>query len=234
VGEAAGYPVNVLAIAHRGDPITERENTLAAFAAAVDAGADMIELDVRCTADGQAVVVHDSTLERIWDVRKRVLDLRADDVRALGIPDLVQALQAIPEPVQVMVDYDERPVAEPALTAVLAAGAIERCLFAGDCYDGHRAIRKRAPEARIACTWTSDEPVADGLLDELGAEYWNPSGHVVASHPEQIERMHARGTLVSVWTIDRREDMQRVVDLGVDADITNRVAALVDLLERVC
>jgi glycerophosphoryl diester phosphodiesterase len=46
--------------------------------------------------------------------------------------------------------------------------------------------------------------------------------------------MHARGTLVSVWTVDRREDMQLVVEAGVDAVITNHVATLVDLLERVC
>ena len=226
--------MNVLAIAHRGDPITERENTLAAFAAAVDEGADMIELDVRCTADGEAVVVHDETLERIWGLCKRVHDVRADEVRALGIPDLAQALGAIPERVQVMVDFEERAVAEPALAAVLAAGALERCIFAGECFDGHRAIRDRAPEARIACTWTSDAPITNALLDELGAEYWNPSGHVLARDPEQIERMHARGTLVSVWTIDRREDMQLAVEAGVDAVITNRVAVLIDLLERVC
>jgi glycerophosphoryl diester phosphodiesterase len=226
--------VNVLAIAHRGDPITERENTPAAFAAAVDAGADMIELDVRCTSDGEAVVVHDATLDRIWSVAKRVVDLRAGDVRALGIPDLGQALRAIPESVQVMVDYEERAVAEPALEAVVAAGALERCLFSGDCYDGHRAIREREADARIACTWTSDAPVADALLDDLGAEYWNPNGNVLARAPEQIDRMHARGTLVSVWTIDRREDMEHFLRLGVDAVITNRVATLVELLERVC
>jgi len=226
--------VNVLAIAHRGDPIAERENTPAAFAAAVDRGADMIELDVRCSADGEAVVVHDATLDRIWGVAKRVVDLRADDVRALGIPDLAQALRAIPESVQVMVDYEERGVAEPALEAVLAAGALERCLFSGACYEGHLAIRTRAPEARIACTWTSEQPCPDALLDELGAEYWNPSGTILARRPEQVARMHARGTLVSVWTIDRREDMQRCLDAGVDAVITNRIADLVDLLERVC
>ena len=226
--------MNVLAVAHRGDPIAHRENTPAAFAAAVQAGAGMIELDVRCTADGEAVVVHDPTLERIWGVATRVAEVRAADVRALGIPDLAQALAAIPESVQVMVDYEERGVAEPALDAVLAAGALDRCLFSGDCYDGHHAIRGRAPDARIACTWASDDPVSDALLDELGAEYWNPRGNVLACDPTQIERMHARGTLVSVWTIDRREDMQFFLDLGVDAIITNRVAELVELLERVC
>jgi glycerophosphoryl diester phosphodiesterase len=226
--------VTVLAIAHRGDPIAERENTLAAFAAAVAAGADMIELDVRSTADGEAVVVHDRTLERVWGVVRRVADLRADDVRALGIPDLAEALAAIPEHVQVMVDYDELAVAGPALDAVLAADALERCLFSGGCYGGHRAIRERAPGARIALTWTGEGPCPDALLDELGAEYWNPSGTVLGRDPGQVDRMHARGTLVSVWTIDRRDDMQRVLELGVDAVITNRVADLVALLERVC
>jgi glycerophosphoryl diester phosphodiesterase len=226
--------VSVLAIAHRGDPVARRENTLGAFAAAVAAGADMIELDVRCTADGEAVVVHDPTLERLWGVARRVADLAADDVRALGVPDLAEALAAIPEPVHVMVDYEEREVAEPALRAVLAADALDRCLFSGDCYDGHRAIRAAAPDARIAVTWTSEEPCPDALLDELGAEFWNPNGNVLARNPDQIERMRARGTRVSVWTIDRREDMELFLGLGVDAVVTNRVAELVELLERVC
>jgi glycerophosphoryl diester phosphodiesterase len=226
--------VSVLAIAHRGDPITERENTLAAFAAAVAAGADMIELDVRCSADGEPVVVHDPTLERIWGVARPVAALAADDVRALGIPDLAQALAAIPEPVQVMIDYEEPGVAEPALEAVLAAGALERCIFSGECYSGHRALRAREPDVRIACTWTADKPCPGALLDELGAELWNPSGRVLARWPAEVERMHVRGTRVSVWTIDRREDMQCCLDAGVDAVITNRVADLVDLLERVC
>jgi glycerophosphoryl diester phosphodiesterase len=226
--------VNVLAIAHRGDPVAERENTLPAFAAAVAAGAEMIELDVRRTRDGAAVVVHDPTLDRLWGVAKRVADLTADEVCDLGIPDLSEALAAIPEDVQVMVDFEERRVAEAALAAVGEADALERCIFAGSCYDGHRAIRAAAPRARIAVTWTSDEPCPDALLDELDAEYWNPSGNLLARHRDQIERMHARGTDVSVWTIDRREDMQLFLDLGVDAVITNRIADLVDLLERVC
>jgi glycerophosphoryl diester phosphodiesterase len=226
--------VSVLAIAHRGDPAAERENTVAAFAAAAAAGADMIELDVRLTSDGVPVVVHDPTLDRIWNVARRVADMTADDVRALGIPDLAEALAAIPDEVQVMVDYDERAVAEPALATILEADALERCLFSGGTYDGHRAIRNAAAGARIAVTWTSDDPCPDALLDELDAEYWNPSGHVLARDPDQVERMHARGTGVSVWTIDRREDMQLFLELGVDAVITNRIADLVALVERVC
>jgi len=217
--------VSVLAIAHRGDPINERENTVAAFSAAIAAGADIIELDVRRAADGEAVVVHDATLERVWGVSAAVAQVSSGQARALGIPDLAQALAGIPDPVQVRVDYEEPDVAEPAL---------DGCGFSGACYDWHRRLRARAKEVRIACTWTQERPCPDTLLDELGAEFWNPSGQVLARFPEEIERMHARGTLVSVWTIDRREHMRHFIDLGVDAVITNRVADLVELLDCVC
>lgn len=223
-----------LAIAHRGDPLAHRENTLPAFAAAVASGADMIELDVRRTADGRAVVVHDPTLERLWEMPRRVADLTRDEVTALGIPDLVQALAAIPPHVQVMVDFEEEAVAEPALVDVVAMDSLGRVVFSGDCFTGHRRIRALAPDARIAATWNSDLPCPDALLDELAAELYNPSGHVLARDPGAVERMHARGTGVSVWTIDERADMELFLDLGVDAIVTNRVAALVELLDAPC
>jgi glycerophosphoryl diester phosphodiesterase len=222
--------MSVLAIAHRGDPHAHTENTLDAFAAAVAAGADMIELDVRRTSDGVAAVVHDPTLERIWNVKRRVGELTMDEVRGLGVPDLATALDAIPADVQVMVDYEETGVADPALDAVLEAGALERALFSGDDFAGHRRIRAREPRARIAATWTRDAPIPDVLLDELGAEFYNPSGNVLGRDPAALERMHGRGTKVSVWTIDERADMTFFLDLGVDAVITNRIATLVGLL----
>lgn len=219
-----------IVVAHRGDPVAHRENTLEAFAAAVEAGADIVELDVRRTADGHALVMHDRTLARVWGVRRRVSDLARADALALGIPDLAQALDAVPPDVQVMVDYEEAGVAEPALTAVLEAGALDRVIFSGGCYAGHRRIRALAPGARIAATWKSDAPIPDALLDETGAEFFNPSGNVLGRDPGAVARMHARGTLVSVWTIDERADMELFAGMGVDAIITNHVARLVDVL----
>ena len=228
--------MTALAIAHRGDPFAHRENTLVAFAAAVAQGADMIELDVRRTADGGVAVVHDATLERLWGLRRAVAELPLADVRALGLPDLAQALDAIPAHVQVMVDYEEEGVAEPALDAVLATGALDRVVFSGDAFAGHTRIREREAGARIAATWTRDHPISERLLDELGPEFYNPSGNVLGRDAGAVERMHARGTKVSVWTIDEPADMTFFLELGVDAVITNRVTELVGLLapERAC
>jgi glycerophosphoryl diester phosphodiesterase len=70
----------VLAIAHRGDPLGHRENTLPAFAAAVAQGADMLELDLRRTRDGAIVVLHDQSLLRLWELDASVGDLDLSEV----------------------------------------------------------------------------------------------------------------------------------------------------------
>jgi glycerophosphoryl diester phosphodiesterase len=92
--------VSVVAVAHRGEPVGHRENTLPPFAAAVDQRADMVEIDLRRTRDGEIVVLHDQTLERLWGVGASVGDWTwptsppsASDVR---IPTLRAVLEAVP------------------------------------------------------------------------------------------------------------------------------------------
>ena len=61
-----GMTTTVTAVAHRGDPYRARENTLPSIRSAVERGADAVEIDVRVTRDGVPVLLHDSTLERLW------------------------------------------------------------------------------------------------------------------------------------------------------------------------
>jgi glycerophosphoryl diester phosphodiesterase len=220
--------VRPLAIAHRGEPFGCRENTLPAFAAAVSLRADMVEIDVRRTVDGAVAVVHDPTLDRLWGLDRLVAETTLREVRELGIPELDEVLGAVTIPL--MVDFTEADVVEPALEAILRADALDRVLFSGGNVAGHRLLRSLVPAARIALTWTSDDPCPDALLDELAVEFFNPSGHLLGDQPGLVAAMHERGTPVSTWTIDRRADMELALDLGVDAVITNRIGELVALL----
>ena len=222
-----------LAIAHRGDPHAQRENTLAAFAAATAARADMLELDLRLTSDGSVVVLHDRTLERLWGISRAVAELTLTEVRECGegdcrVPTLEDVLDA--QPGELMLDYVDDDVVEPTLAVLDGAGVLGRVVFAGENLAGHRRIRGLAPDARIALTWTKHEPAPDSLLEELAPEFLNPEWQLVT--PELVARIHARGTGVSTWTVDDPQAMARLLDLGVDAVITNRIELLVSLIDE--
>ena len=191
----------------------------------------MIELDLRRTGDGAVVVLHDQTLERLWGYDADVGDLTLADVRALGhddirIPTLTEVLGTIALPL--MIDFTRREVVEGALTAVQDAGALDRSLFVTGNVEALLVLRALSGTARIGLTWTDSPDPPLGLLEELGAECWNPVYRLVT--PENVAAVHAAGLQVATWTVDAEKDMARVVAAGVDAVVSNRVAALVSFL----
>jgi glycerophosphoryl diester phosphodiesterase len=220
--------VRALAIAHRGEPVEHRENTLPAFAAAADRGADMIEIDLRRTRDGAVVVLHDQTLTRLWDLDESVGDVDLARVQQLGhgavrIPTLREVLHAVTLPL--MVDFTRREVVPGALEAVQGAGALPRCLFVTGNVAALQQLRALSSEARLGLTWLDGPEPPLALLDELGAEYWNPMFGLLT--PDGVAAVHQAGRRVSTWTVDRAEDMTRVLEAGADAVVSNRIADLV-------
>ena len=225
--------MTALAIAHRGEPVGHRENTLPSFAAAVTLGADMVEIDLRRTRDGEIVVLHDQTLERLWEVEASVGDLELTQVAALGdgdvrIPTLRDVLEAVALPL--MVDFTRREVVPGGLAAVRAAGALGRSLFVTGNVEALRQLRGLSAEARIGLTWVEGTEPPLALLRELGAEYWNPMYGFVT--PDGVAAVHDAGLRVSTWTVDEPADVDRVLGAGVDAVVSNRIAALVAQLGR--
>jgi glycerophosphoryl diester phosphodiesterase len=216
-----------IAIAHRGDPIAARENTVAAFRTAVRQGADMIELDLRRSGDGEIVVLHDPTLSRLWGLERNVSDLDLPTLRQLGdgderIPTFRQVLREVEVPI--MVDFTGPEVVEGAVRIAREVDAIPRCLFVTGNVGALRALRAAAPDARLGLTWVREEPPPSSLLLELGAEFWNPMFRLVT--PEAVAAVHDLGLKVSTWTVDKPRHMTRVIDAGVDAIVSNRIGAL--------
>lgn len=220
--------MTVTTIAHRGDPVGERENTLRAFSAALACGADWVEIDLRRTRDGEIVVLHDQTLERLWGRAVSVGDLDLAEVVAAGegelrIPTLHEVLAQVDVPL--MVDFTRREVVARAVDTVRSVGAMARVLFVTGNVPALRVLRERAPEASIGLTWTEGPEPPLALLEELGAAFWNPMHVFVTS--EGVAAVHDAGRRVSTWTVDTEEDMARMARAGVDAIVSNQVRTLV-------
>ncbi|UNS99288.1 glycerophosphodiester phosphodiesterase [Streptomyces tubbatahanensis] len=213
------------AVAHRGAPFAARENTLPSFRAAVAAGADAVELDVRLTRDRVPVVLHDSTLTRLWghDVAVAALTRQRLASLAAGVPTLSEALAAT-RAVRTLIDLPD-PAAVPAtVAAVREADAAERVYYCGGPV-AMRRVRAADPGAEVALSWDRAAPVRPTLLEELRPRWLN-YGFGLLTAP-LVARAHADGRLVSAWTADRVRTMRRLATMGVDAIATNHIERLV-------
>lgn len=126
----------MLVIAHRGASAVEPENTLRAFARSIEMGAQMIELDLHCTRDGQVVVIHDDDLSHTTNGRGRVSRLTFDEVRQADagkgerVPTLKETLELTRGRVQLYLEIKAPAAAAETLRIVRAFGCQPEVMLA--------------------------------------------------------------------------------------------------------
>lgn len=229
-----GAMQTVTAVAHRGDPYRFRENTLDSLRSGLDRGADAVEFDVRLTRDGVPVLLHDDTLERLWEVARPLSALSAEEVRGLtdgGVPTLAEAL-AVTGDSRVMVDLCgrvTRRTMERILDVIRQSGAGDRVYYSAGA-ETMLTVRAADPAAEIALTWTTLAPPRPALLAAINPRWLNYRFSLVDR--DLITHLHRTGRLVSVWTPDTRRSLRRLMALGVDSITTNRIEVLHDLRSR--
>lgn len=233
----------VLCIAHRGDPVSVRENTVGAIRCAIDAGADVVEIDVKTTSDGVSIVLHDDSLARLWDVDRDIRTMTAAEVAQIGgaptdlrIPTLDEVLGLFSgTSTAVLIDMDGAEWAEAARYAVrraVDAGRLRaaQVIWCGD-IDGMREVRAADPDARIFLSWGEEArsgPPGDELVEALRPEAFNPHWRAVEAGGRDWARN--RGLPLSCWTVDDPDDMRQLVAAGVDALISNRIHELLEVV----
>lgn len=255
----AGAP---LLIAHRGGAALAPENTLEAFRQAVHWwSADILELDVQPTRDGEAVVLHDATLERTTDgsgaaVRHSLQQLRELDAgyrfapagesghpyrgRGITIPTLEEVLNAFPAH-RINVEIKDGRVQRRVWEVVEAAGASQRVLIAAE-RRSNRSRFDRYPGPTSASAqemrqfYLHHRLHAAALYHATADAFQMPIRHrgqnVVTSR--LVRDAHAKNIAVHVWTVNEEPDMRRLLDAGVDGIVTDRPDRLARVLhERV-
>lgn len=218
-----------LAIGHRGAPTLERENTLPSFRRAFELGADWIELDVKLTADAIPVVLHDLTLARLWHLNGPIHEVELNELYRLTrhdsfeIPTLKDALEIAQNCARVAV-IDVATVRQ-ADSACDIAGEFDpgTTAFTGDPVALAR-IRERRPDTTILFSWESENLPDRILLDRVRPQYLNQDHRFLT--PPFIDATRELGMLVSTYTVDTAQDIDNVIERGVDAVISNDVKLL--------
>lgn len=236
--------------AHRGDSIAFPENTLAAFQGAIDAGADWIELDVYRTTDGKLVVIHDRTTEHVGDRNLVVpdstyeqlltVDVGAEfrkrngksiaEVPKHSIPLLEDVLRLV------LAQRKTRVSIQPKMDCVADAVALVKQMqaepwvgFNDGSLEYMTEVKRLAPE--IPVFWDRSQSDVDRDIETARtAGFESLVLHQSTVTKEKVDKIHAAGLEAGAWTVNDREVMLRMLDMGVDRIYTDAPRLLLQLI----
>jgi len=225
--------------AHRGASSLYPENTMEAFSAAIEQGADCIELDVHLTKDGHIVVAHDARLERVSNGSGYINDYTLDELKSLDfsrlfpgsvcrIPQLSEVFSLVkPSGLMLNVELKDTERLYPGLPEKLIAmtgdyGMEERVIYSSFNHYSLLHIKKLNAKARIGLLYELAMVDPWVYAKYVGADAIHPHYFVVAALPETVNRCHENGVQVNVWTVDDPQAIKQMLKCGVDGIITNK------------
>ena len=229
---------------HRGYSSRAPENTMAAFEAALEDGSPRIELDVQMTADGVAVVTHDTSLRRCTGCNANIYDLPYAQVQQLDagrwfhrqftgtyIPTLEEVLALCKGKAELNIEIKPStftPTLESETVRLIHAydyGA--DCVVTSQSYETLCKVKELDPEL------TTGYILALGVgtyYDLPAADFFSVESTFITAG--MVQQIHLRGKTISAWTVNRQQDAEKLLQLGVDDLITDKPEIIAPLLAR--
>jgi glycerophosphoryl diester phosphodiesterase len=232
-------------VAHRGYSAVAPENTLPALAAGVLAGATFIEFDVRTTADGVPVVIHDKTVDRTTDGIGAVAELTRGEITALDagswfspayaglsvplLSEVLDLLAAQAGPIELLLEI--KPPAttaevEAILGEVRAHGLLPQTVVQSFDPEVVRLAGEVVPEVRRGLLRHGFDEDQVTVAKELGLEYCNPRLSAVLDDPGTVADLRDNGVRVMPWTANDPLQWPALVEAGVAGLITDHTGTL--------
>ncbi|MEZ4502795.1 MAG: glycerophosphodiester phosphodiesterase [Dehalococcoidia bacterium] len=226
-----------LVISHRTQMGECPENTLAGIEVALAQHVDAIEIDVRATADGVPVLMHDASLARTTGLDRPLSDLTLADLDAVRVvdphgclepqrvPTLDEALAAIGGRALLCIEVKDPGLEAAVARAVRAAGATGWCWIWAFDPAVVTACHAELPEVRVALNAGPGSEARYGYDSPVEAAARGGSAAVSLAHSlvdaATVEAAHLRGLMVFTWTVDEPADIARVLEAGVDGVCSN-------------
>ncbi|GGA32281.1 glycerophosphoryl diester phosphodiesterase [Kroppenstedtia guangzhouensis] len=240
-------PIRIFA--HRGFSAAAPENTMAAFRLAAEAGADGLELDVHLSKDREVVVIHDETVSRTTDGKGKVRELTLEELRRLDagsrfgrefagekIPLLHEVLElAVQKNLWLNIELKNNKFPDPALEEKVLEltarfGLTRKVIFSSFNHYSLRRLKEKQPEVDTALLYMARLIEPWHYADRVGADSLHPYWPTVTE--EVIRSCRERGLNLRPFTVNQAREMRRLIRLGVNGIITDKVSLLSELLGK--
>jgi glycerophosphoryl diester phosphodiesterase len=207
-----------LRIGHRGAAGHAPENTLLSIETALSFGAEVIEIDVHRSRDGQLIVMHDERVDRTTNGSGYIRDLTLAQLRALEVPTLAQAIQAVKGRAALMVELKVRHIVPEVVRAVANVPDVS-VFYASFFHSELLRVRELEPGARTIALLEA-VPVSLTAF-AIDAQATHAGVAFQSLEPDFVRALQDAGLAVFTYTVDDPAEFRDARSLGVDGLISN-------------
>ncbi|HEX7901572.1 MAG TPA: glycerophosphodiester phosphodiesterase family protein [Planctomycetota bacterium] len=220
-------------LAHRGSP--RPEGTIAGGERSIALGVEILEMDVRLTRDGHAVILHDAAVDRTTNGKGPVAGMTLAELQSLDagegqrIPTVAEFLAAIRGRAWVTLELKVVAAAERVVEAIRDAGAFAWAFVRSSDLERLGALKKAEPRLKTGAM--APWPTSVARLAELGVAAYTPGSNAKLTR-EDVASLQAAGILVWATLCNDAAEMRRLAALGVDGIITDDPSLLIGVLRN--
>ena len=227
----------VLLIGHRGASKMAPENTLKAFQKAIDLKADYVEFDVHQSMDGELIVIHDPNTFRSTGHRGSIKKMTLQEIKELDagegeqIPTLEELITLAKGRIGLQLEIKASGMAQKIVAALQKADLIESTIVSSFIHNELSKVQKMNPNIKLAPLLLGirkNKTLQKAIDHKYG--YLHPQYKLITK--AFLDAAHEKDIKVNAWTVDSRDDMEKLIAMGIDGIITNDVELAKEVLNR--
>ena len=237
-------PKEIRITAHRGASGLAPENTMASVVLAMKIGAHFSEIDVQETADGELILLHDNSLNRTTDRDGNIWEQNLSDLQGVDagswfspqfagepVPTFEQIVDTVKDKMKLNIELKmnghQQKLAARVVDLIQRKNFISQCIVTSFDREEIRVVKNLDPAIKTGYIFSKmpDEDLWTGEFDLISVNH-----KLVTA--ELVRNAHKAGKEVHVWTVNKAEEMKKLIDLGVDNIITNYPDVLKKVLKE--
>ncbi|MCK8827963.1 glycerophosphodiester phosphodiesterase [Natroniella acetigena] len=227
----------MLKIGHRGAAGLAPENTQAAFEKAIEAGLDMIEIDVQLSKDNELIVVHDYDLRRIAEINKKVSELKLSELKMIDIGSwfseefaqeriltLAEVIELVKGHLQINIEVkmfreDHNLLIKKLVRLLKEKNFSQDVIISSFDHQLIKSLKRSKPQLQVAILVASVPVDPLRLIREADADGIHP--HYLTVTEELVQLVRQAGFILNTWTVNQQDEITRLKNLNVDGIMTD-------------
>ena len=234
---------DITIIGHKGASAIAPENTLKAFKKAIELKADMVEFDIHKTKGGEIVIIHDSDTLSITGVQGLIKEMTLEEIKKLDagegekIPTLLELIKVAKEKVGLQIEIKSSGLLEKLIKLLKGENLVNTSIVSCFAFGELVKLKNLEPIIRLGFLLPEDlvrvRQIKRKILKAVDNKFYAIHPHFNITDKEIVDFAHDNGLKVNVWTVNDKDDMERLIQLGVDGIITDDISMANELLGRV-